>query len=288
MENQVLCPFSFIGEKVEENEDMNEMFIAGYRDKVCSDYTHSIFIDEIKETINYQNPTDLQISWMQDVKYFDNVSLSNCIMQYMVDQITDLTVNTLILFMQSAGMPVETIDTFVSDLLGEDRIRDQIVEIVANTELPISREYPEFAQFQLLNIAFSSIYAKIVSTIFENFIDKIMSLITKNGIKDFYVLVFNMVYGTDPVEETSYSNMYNLCIATLREILDQHTMMYRQSLMLVANNIIKMLSGAPRFGQEISNPNYQTDPEEFVRNSGLFISKNAFKSLNGDTEYVNN
>ena len=77
MENQVLCPFSFIGEKVEENEDMNEMFIAGYRDKVCSDYTHSIFIDEIKETINYQNPTDLQISWMQDVKYFDNVSLSN-------------------------------------------------------------------------------------------------------------------------------------------------------------------------------------------------------------------
>ena len=206
----------------------------------------------------------------------------------MVDQITDLTVNTLILFMQSAGMPVETIDTFVSDLLGEDRIRDQIVEIVANTELPISREYPEFAQFQLLNIAFSSIYAKIVSTIFENFIDKIMSLITKNGIKDFYVLVFNMVYGTDPVEETSYSNMYNLCIATLREILDQHTMMYRQSLMLVANNIIKMLSGAPRFGQEISNPNYQTDPEEFVRNSGLFISKNAFKSLNGDTEYVNN
>ena len=288
MENQVLCPFSFIGEKVEENEDMNEMFIAGYRDKVCSDYTHSLFIDDIKETINYQNPTDLQISWMQDVKYFDNVSLLNCIMQYMVDQITDLTVNTLILFMQSAGMPVETIDTFVSDLLGEDRIRDQIVEIVANTELPISREYPEFAQFQLLNIAFSSIYAKIVSTIFENFIDKIMSLITKNGIKDFYALVFNMVYGTDPVEETSYSNMYNLCIATLREILDQQTMMYRQSLMLVANNIVKMLSGAPRFGQEISNPNYQTDPEEFVRNSGLFISKNAFKSLNGDTEYVNN
>lgn len=288
MENQVLCPFSFIGEKVEENEDMNEMFISGYRDKVCSDYTHSLFIDEIKETINYQNPTDLQISWMQDVKYFDNVSLSNCIMQYMVDQITDLTVNTLILFMQSAGMPVETIDTFVSDLLGEDRIRDQIVEIVANTELPISREYPEFAQFQLLNIAFSSIYAKIISTIFENFIDKIMSLITKNGIKDFYALVFNMVYGTDPVEETSYSNMYNLCIATLREILDQQTMMYRQSLMFVANNIVKMLSGAPRFGQEISNPNYQTNPEEFVRNSGLFISKNAFKSLNGDTEYVNN
>ena len=264
MKNEPICPFSFIGEKFTENEDMNEIFIAGYRDKVCSDYTHSLCIDEIKESINFDNPTDTQIMWMKDIKYFDNVTLGNAILQYLIDQTTDLTINTLIVFMQNAGMPIETIDCFVADLHGPDKIREKIEEIFSETELPIARIYPDFAQFQLLNIALGSVYSKIVSRIFETFIDKIMSMIASTGINDFYAMVYRMVYDSDPVP-TTYSNMYNLCMGTMREILDRETINYRGALMQIGLNAVKMVSNAPRFGLEVSNPNYVTTPEEFIK-----------------------
>ena len=278
MERNPINAFSFIGEELKSSENMNELFIAGYRDKVCTDYTHSLAVDELKQDINYNNPSDLHIDWMDDIIMADNKSLGDSVMQYLTDNITDLTINTLILFMQQLGMPIRLIDHYVANMLKQDNnIRNQIIDIISSMHFPVSRNYPDFALFQVLDTSMSSVHAKVVSFIFENFIDTIAaSALSETGIEQFYEMIYKMVYD-DEVIETSYSNMYNLCMGTMREILDHNTMNYRLGLMQIASNAVSMICGSPRFGQEVINPKYITSNKEFLDNSGLYL-KSAFKS----------
>lgn len=265
---EYICPISFVNGEVVENSDLNELFIAGFRDKICTDYTHSLMTDEIKKSFN-DNPSDQQIEWMRDLKDVEGAAFASSIMQYLTSNITDLAYNTLIVFFQNTGVDNATIDTMINILVNKIDIRDKVQQVICQSELPVTRMYPKEALYPIMSIGFDSIYSMSISIIFEPAIEQFVSmLINEKSIEYMYDSMYRLVYDEEP-KPTTYSNMYNLCMSVLREQFDRITMDYRLALMGICRNVTAMCDTNPVYGLNAGNLDYKTDTAEYER-TGLF------------------
>lgn len=269
------CPISFVNEKQTLNPDLNELFIAGYRDKVCTDYSTSLIVDDIKKTIDLANPTDSQEGWLNDMKQAEYKAHIDAVMSYLVCQTTDLTYNTIILIAQLiCENNQEPLNALIDYLVNKENLRGTIIEILSPFQYSINRDDPGIAMVQLNNIMMSSVYSKIIATVFDPLVERTIAFFAgANHLDVLYGYLYNMTYnGVDEISDASYSDKYNFCATILREAIDMYTLDYRKALYIIATNISIMSTYCPQYGKEIYNPNYITSEEEYL-DTGLFGEK---------------
>lgn len=268
-----ICPISFINEKQSKSTELNELFIAGYRDKICTDVGHSLALDDIKSTIDFENldSEDNNYAWLQEIRNDEYKAFSDSVISYMICNITDLTINTLILFMQSVNMPDEMCDTNINQIVNDLNVRDIIENVVLSLFKPIRTDSPDQI-FLSMDIRMSSLYSIIVSKIFDAYIELLIAdIVGHAGINILFETLYLVVYGSEneiPKTE-SYSNKYVFCSTVLREAMDKHTLQYRLGLIEIARNVTLMCANSPLYGMNALNPKYTPELSEFKR-TGLF------------------
>lgn len=273
-----ICPISFVNENQKRSTDLNELFIAGYRDKICSDYTTSKMIDFIKNSYDYGNLNNDQIGWLNDVSMVEYKAFKDSIISYLVCNITDLTINTLILALQSLNMPNELIDNNLDFIINTLKVRDIVLTTVAgnfmnDAEYLVSDKRLNTIEqiYILINMKMNTVFSVIVARVFDNFVEKFLATCaTSGGMSVIFETLYMLVYkDKDWDPNTSYSNMYSFCAAIMREAIDNYTMNYRKGLMDIALTTASMICNNPKYGLNTDNPNYITSTEEY-ENTGLF------------------
>lgn len=268
--NDLICPISFVNGEQAKTKDLNELFIAGYRDKVCNDFGHSIMLDEIKGSFDYKDLTPDQSAWLTDVNRYEYAAFNDSILSYIINNVVDLTVNTLILFMQELSMPDSLMDVNVDQIFSELDIRRIINNAVAElfNDGFVRGESPE-QTFLLIDMRMNSLYSVIVTRVFNAYIDLFMSITLKcSGIDELFGTLFLIVYNSaEYPADQSYSNKYVFCTTILREALDRQTMNFRLGLKRIAEVATAMINQAPKYAQQIFEPNYVTDFSEYQKSS---------------------
>lgn len=270
--NDLICPISFINEKQAKSTDLNDLFIAGFRDKVCNDYSHSLLLDEIKNSFDFSNLTPDQSSWLNEIRNYEYDAFSDAITSYLICNITDLTINTLILFMQKLSMPNNLIDVNLDQIVNEIKVRD----VVASTVLGVFgrsfvREDSFEQTFMSIDTKMGSVYSILITKVFDAYVEAFVSATAKcSGLKELFETLYAVVYkSTDYPKNQSYSNMYVFCSTILREAMDNETLNYRCGLKNIAETATMMIKGSPKYAMNSMNPNYLTTTEEY-NNCGLF------------------
>lgn len=268
----LICPISFINEKQSISTDLNELFIAGFRDKICTDYTHSMGLDQIKKTFDYNDLSEQQSAWLSDIAQYEYDAFEDSVISYLICNITDLTINTMILAMQSLKMTNDLIDGNLCQIINELKIRDKITSAVVNIfGDSLVRQDSPYQIFTSISIKMSSLYSLVVSKIFDKYVEMFISSVANaSGIDLLFKTLYTLVYDSDnyPKNE-SYSNMYVFCSSILREAIDNQTINYRLGLIRIANVATNMCVFNPTYGENVYNPNYNTDVNEYNA-SGLF------------------
>lgn len=258
-----ICPISFVNKEIVCDPDVNGLFTNPIESKISVDVVNSLTIDGIKNSII---SSDNSKGWSCSLQDLDRIAYNDSIMSYLVMNITDLSYNLLIRFVESVfstGKDIANDADLVNTFMGSNFIKSDIRNEVINAlnlrftspiyNISINQVYLEF------EMCMDSVYAIMVAKVFDKYItDHIQLAIDNNALKTLYDAVYYKCFDKDPEVSVSMQTMYAFCSSMMREIMGECLLEYRKMLMLIAKTASYMVIAKPDYVDHILDKTYTT------------------------------
>lgn len=272
--NEVICPITFINKAPTASSDINNIFMNPYKDTISRAYIHGVYIDEVKDNCHIPENTIEVKGSTNSVQSGYNRSVKESVEQYLIMNITDLTINTIYRFVDSLiekSNVGEMLDkehalniggVLFAPQIDANYIRDKISDPVyyyihlSDTNSEFTRTLALVSNDQLM----SMVYSRVVSEVFDKLIvDHVMyAFNTKEAGKELYDWLYSICYpDSEEVEYMDIANSYSFCTGSLRELFEPLLYDYRCALTYIGTNATLML-GMPN--REAFNPDNLMDP----------------------------
>lgn len=269
METKGICPVVFIGDKIKTCKDINSLFINPFETKLETDKAREKAIMSIYK--NCDNTDELNY-WYMSRDEINSLSNLDAIITYLITNISDLTMNTLIAFMEesfstakSSNKESSTSETtsesigrfFTPDYFNIDIYKEVATAIsVTNINLVCCSDFDFQKLYINMDMCMSRIYSYLVAKIFDPFIVRhVTNALTRNdGLDRLYDLLYYKCYSAVAETYPSTQVEYAFCTSVLREVMEKNLVGFRSGLIMIArsaalmctnkesNNILKLES----------------------------------------------
>lgn len=231
-----ISPITFVGDSIKRDEDLNEMLLLPYLNKVYQDVKSADRINPIKEkNINKYASSEL-FTMTEIIKDYIVNNISDVIKVAMI-KIVESSSNTTKAnkyvedFLQSLNMDLKTLFYNTYDSTG-------ISTIIRNS---YNNTYIDVSYMGLcMNNAFGILFSKCV-TLVDSFIQFYVKERMTNPSELFYENLFKMCYEANPKEDKIYSDKYNFCVVIMREISMQFVNELYLGLGILQNSVGNMI-----------------------------------------------
>ena len=202
--------------------------------------------------------------WKRDIDYANEDANFYSIKSYAILNIRDLTINTLLKFMQDVFCSAKNIccndknnskdsltnSAFISPLLNNgidiEYITKNIIDAISLSNiLHFSNNISDNIQviFTIIDMNMSSLYSYMVSSVFDPFIiDHINNAIKSNALDQLFDLLYYKCYNEEIDKYPDIQFEYSFCSSIMREIMENNMNWFRVGLVEISKNIALMFA----------------------------------------------
>ena len=258
METRGICPIVFLGDEVKACGDINSLFVNPFETKLETDKARSNAVISIYE--RSKNEKDIAM-WDALRIAINRKSHYDAGVAFLVTNISDLVMNTLIAFIQDSIAPkkmsiddketgeVSSNAIFVGSFFSDDyfniAVRDEVTNAVIASQIDacFCSGIKEFDKIYVtMDMCMSIVYSFLVTKVFDPFIvTHVMNALTRNdGLDRLYDLLYYKCYGEDVKSFPSAQVEYAFCTSVLREIMENNLITFRTGLIMIARTAAMM------------------------------------------------
>lgn len=239
----VISPVTFIGDEIEVDNNVNNLFTLPYKTKIIGDMNRSVVIDQIKKS-----PKDNSISNSCYGMYNSICKASaSSIKAYAISNIHDLVMRTLFNF-----------SSYVDNIVGKNiggyyimELSNEANKIITDCLNYIYIEYPdESLNFVKVNInaLMDQIFSELVAKVFDHAVTNFVIYVSEYGdLTKLFKCIFKDCYGTDSTGTPNKDVMYTFCTSILRDIMNNAVIEFRKSLSFIAETLVNMIYYNPNY-----------------------------------------
>ena len=258
METKGICPVVFVGGEVKACNDINALFTNPFETKLETDKAREKAIISIYERSKNKNETML---WDATRIAINKKSHYDAGMAFLVTNISDLVMNTLIAFIQDsitpAKMSIEDKETgeassnamFVGGFFTDDyfniNVMDEVTNAVIASQIDAcfcinSKEFDKI--YVTMDMCMSIVYSFLVTKVFDPFIvTHVMNALTRStGLDRLYDLLYYKCYEEEVKSLPGAQIEYAFCTSVLREIMENNLITFRTGLIMIARTAALM------------------------------------------------
>lgn len=249
---ELISPISFVKGQLESDSRLNSMFMMSYETKLVSDVTSSRIIDSCKKDL--LNSGDRYAQHM--IASIDNNAFDDSIMSYIISNVLDLTINTLV-----------RASSNVYGIFSEEELAmipkfnievDKVKNIIARSIHAVNNTENIELNYVLFNSLSDSIFAHLLSDVFEPAIGQFTVLCGPNSGK-IYKAMFKYYFNSEPNNVEDPGTVYTFISSIVRDIFQVELIVLREALVGVAHTCSAMLSNRMDWANNIDNPEVNTE-----------------------------
>lgn len=277
--NNIICPVTFVNNKLNDNPNLNGFFINPYATNIQMDFCHADLLDDIKDFNADNFDSESYLRFATKLKHTETRAAYDSIMAYMVMNISDLVRNILISFIQNALLPNDkanaakildnksnTIADYLSGYFTDEFVTFDIEREVSGAIAEVNiadyhsiydteKDYQQI--YLLVDSKMSSLYSMLVANIFEKFIvTHVFNALKLGGLSVLYKILHLKCYGDEPKTHPNAQTEYAFCCGIMREIMDEELVNFRSGLIMISKTVSEMIYNAPMIGHNACNLDY--------------------------------
>lgn len=259
METKGICPVVFVGDEVKACSDINALFINPFETKLETDKAREKAVISIYERSKNRNET---MMWDVTRIAINRKSHYDAGVAFLVTNISDLVMNTLIAFIQDSITPtkmsIEDKETgeassnamFVGGFFTDDyfniNVTDEVTNAVIASQIDAcfcTDNIKEFDKIYVtMDMCMSIVYSFLVTKVFDPFIvTHVMNALTRNtGLDRLYDLLYYKCYGEEVKSLPGAQIEYAFCTSVMREIMENNLIAFRTGLIMIARTAALM------------------------------------------------
>ena len=250
--HKVICPITFIGDKITNSEDVNTLYIHPYA-------SHNAMVSINNTKVGPKMNPDVASIY----EVVTNRSKRNAISSYYNMNLYSLIYDTLVKFIQKAFqfqidnkiVPEETIKDGSSPTVTTVEMYMNILSMDIEEELKdlyihptfYSKEITSFEDaVKIVSLNMSIVFSIVVDRIFNKAINKIVDHALKEYLfESMFDIVFYTCYNEkpDPSYKTNIQVMIQFVSGYLRQVMEEQLEMFRNGLDLMTFTIAGMITG---------------------------------------------
>ena len=239
----VISPVTFIGDEIEVNNNVNDLFTLPYKTKIVGDMNRSVAIDQIKKSSKDNSIFDSCYDINNSV-YKASVS---SIKAYAITNIHDLVMRTLFNF-----------SSYVDNIVGKNIGGYYIIELSGDTNKIlsdcISYLYIDYGKKSLnyikvaVDAIMDQIFSDLVAKVFDPAVTNFVIYVSECGdLTKLFKCIFKDCYDADSTVIPNKDVMYTFCTSILRDIMSNIVIEFRKSLSFIAETLINMIYYNPNY-----------------------------------------